>query len=383
MAETNKNMKILVVDDMTNMRRTIRNMLRFIGYEFIEEANDGDTCMKKMSEFQPDFLILDWNMPRMAGIEVVQKTREEQQFADIPILMVTAEVEESQIVQAAENDIDGYIIKPFVALTLEEKMNSILDRRNSPTELDRLIQNGINMKNQGDGDGAIETFEKALELSPKSARIRQLIGETYKKMGNIEKAEEKMKEAVSINPQYIKVHQSLSDLYQEIGDKEKAVASLETAAKISPNNSQRQTTLGKIYLESGDVERAEQSFNKAMEVEPNNPNIKTNIGEIFLESGHAEKAASVFKQSLNQKEDVHVYNRLGIALRRKGKVNEAIKEYHRAIKIDQNDEGLHYNIGRAYIEAHNKPKAIHHFKKALGINPEFKDARIILKKLGH
>ena len=181
MAETNKNMKILVVDDMTNMRRTIRNMLRFIGYEFIEEANDGDTCMKKMSEFQPDFLILDWNMPRMAGIEVVQKTREEQQFADIPILMVTAEVEESQIVQAAENDIDGYIIKPFVALTLEEKMNSILERRNSPTELDQLIQDGLNMKNQGDGDGAIETFEKALELSPKSARIRQLIGETYKK----------------------------------------------------------------------------------------------------------------------------------------------------------------------------------------------------------
>jgi len=138
-----------------------------------------------------------------------------------------------------------------------------------------------------------------------------------------------------------------------------------------------------MYLESGDVEQAEKAFEKAVEAEPNNPDIKTNIGEIFLERGHAEKAAIVFKDSLNQKEDVHIYNRLGIALRRKGKVSEAIKEYHKALKLDQNDEGLHYNIGRAYIEVNNKPKAVHHFKKALGINPNFKDAQVILKKLGH
>ncbi len=383
MVEKNKNMKILVVDDMTNMRRTIRNMLRYIGYEFIDEANDGDACIKKMRDFQPDFLILDWNMPRMAGIEVVQKTREGQQFANIPILMITAEVEESQIAQAAENDIDGYIIKPFVALTLESKIASILERRNAPTEFDKLIQEGISLKNQEEYEKALELLEKALEISPKSARVRQFIGETYKKMGNIEKAEETLQEAVEINPQYIKVHQSLGDLYQEVGDKEKALESFEKAIKISPHNAKRQTTLGQMYLESGDVEQAEKAFEKAVEAEPNNPDIKTNIGEIFLERGHAEKAAIVFKDSLNQKEDVHVYNRLGIALRRKGKVNEAIKEYHKALKLDQNDEGLHYNIGRAYIEVNNKPKAVHHFKKALGINPNFKDAQVILKKLGH
>ena len=201
MVEKNKNMKILVVDDMTNMRRTIRNMLRYIGYEFIDEANDGDACIKKMRDFQPDFLILDWNMPRMAGIEVVQKTREGQQFANIPILMITAEVEESQIAQAAENDIDGYIIKPFVALTLESKIASILERRNAPTEFDKLIQEGISLKNQEEYEKALEMLEKALEISPKSARVRQFIGETYKKMGNIEKAEETLQEAVEINPQ--------------------------------------------------------------------------------------------------------------------------------------------------------------------------------------
>ncbi len=382
MADQDKNMKILIVDDMTNMRRTIRNMLRYIGYEYIEEANDGDTCLKKMLDFLPDFIILDWNMPRMAGIEVVQKTREDQQFANIAILMVTAEVEEAQIVHAVENDIDGYIIKPFVALTLEEKINSILERKNFPTEFDKLIQKGVDLKNQEEHEKAIETFEKALELTPKSARVRQLIGETYKKMGNIKKAEDTFQEAVSINPQYIKVHQSLGDLYQEVGDKEKALVALEKAIKISPNNSKRQTTIGKIYLENGDVEQAEKAFEKAVGVEPNNPNVKTNIGEIFLKRGYAEKAAAVFKDSLNQKKDLHVYNRLGIALRRKGKANEAIKEYYRALKLDQNNEGLHYNIGRAYIEANNKPKAVHHFKKALGINPSFKDARLMLKILG-
>ncbi len=381
--DKDKNMKFLVIDDMTNMRRTIRNMLRYIGYDSVAEAVDGDHALKMMDNNQPEFIICDWNMPRLPGIELVRKTKEIKKYANIPFLMVTAEVQESQIVQAAESDIDGYIIKPFVAKTLEEKVNSILERKESPTEFDLLIKEGITSKNEKQYDNAVSAFEKALKITPKSARVRHLIGEIFQLKGEVEKAENLFQEAAKINPQYVKVLQSLGDLYQKSGDQEKAFVALERAAKISPNNVTRQTMLGKLYVAKGKVKEADQAFKAAMKVDPNNSELKTEIGEIYLESGHSDKAAAAFQGSLNIKKDVHVYNRLGIALRRNGKVSEAINEYKKALLIDSNDEALYYNIGRAYIEAKDRPKAVQFFKKALKIDPDFKDAKIILQKLGY
>ncbi len=381
MAIVNKEMKFLVVDDMTNMRRTIRNMLRYIGYDVIEEASDGSVALRKMQGEIPDFLILDWNMPRMAGIDLVQRMREDKHFVEIPILMVTAEVQETQIVQAAESDIDGYIIKPFIAVTLEEKINSIMAKRNSPSEFDKLIKGGMSYREKKEFDKAIEAFGLALKASPQSARVRHLIGETYGMKGDMKKSEQFYEEAVKINPQYIKVHQSLGELYQKTGNSEKAIASIENAARISPNSSKRQATLGKLYIAKGDVKQAEKAFKQAVKVEPNNAALKTVIGEIYLESGQEDKAADSFKESLELKEDINVYNRLGIALRRKHRFKEAIEQYQKALKVEPRDEGLHYNIGRAYIEANDKVKAMAHFKKALEIKPGFEDAKIILEKI--
>lgn len=381
MININKRMRFLVIDDMTNMRRTIKNMLRYIGFEKIEEASDGDIALKMIHDNKPDFIIADWNMPRMQGIELVRKTKESRLFADIPFLMVTAEVLESQIVQAAESEIDGYIIKPFVAKTLENKISTILDRKNSPTEFDLFIKNGINLKNEKQFEKAIEAFESALKITPKSARVRHLIGETLELKGDTQKAEQMYQEAAKFNPQFVKVHQSLGELYQKTGNSEKAITAFEKAAKISPNSIERQSAIGKLYVNTGNLEKADKAFQQALKSAPDNTSLKTTIGEIYLESGHADKAIESFKGSLSIKEDANVYNRLGIALRRKGKVKEAIDEYVKAIRIAPNDEGLHYNIARAYVEANDKSNAIIHFKEALKIDPNFEDANVMLKKI--
>ena len=121
-----KKMKILVTDDFTNMRRTIKNMLRQIGFEHIEEADDGDTAVQKLQSGTFNFVILDWNMPRMPGIQVVRAVRADNNLRYLPILMVTAENWEDEIVEAAEEDVNGYIIKPFVTKTLENKKKNNL-----------------------------------------------------------------------------------------------------------------------------------------------------------------------------------------------------------------------------------------------------------------
>lgn len=121
-------MKILVVDDFSTMRRIIRNLLRDLGFDNSHEADDGATALPLLKEGGFDFLITDWNMPKLTGLELVQKVRAESDISSIPILMVTAEAKRDQIIEAAQAGVNGYIVKPFTANVLKEKMDKIFER---------------------------------------------------------------------------------------------------------------------------------------------------------------------------------------------------------------------------------------------------------------
>lgn len=123
-----KGMKILVVDDFATMRRIIRNLLRDLGFNNSEEADDGVTALPMVKTGRYDFLITDWNMPLMEGIDLVRSIRANAELHDLPILMVTAEARREQIVAAAEAGVNGYIVKPFTAQTLEQKIAKIFER---------------------------------------------------------------------------------------------------------------------------------------------------------------------------------------------------------------------------------------------------------------
>lgn len=123
-----KNMKILVVDDFSTMRRIIKNLLRELGFNNMDEADDGQTALPKLKAGGYDFLITDWNMPGMTGIDLLKAVRANPDTAAMPVLMVTAEQKREQIIEAAQAGVNGYIIKPFTAGTLEEKLKKIFDR---------------------------------------------------------------------------------------------------------------------------------------------------------------------------------------------------------------------------------------------------------------
>jgi two-component system chemotaxis response regulator CheY len=121
-------MKILVVDDFSTMRRIIRNLLRDLGFNNAEEADDGATALPMLKTGRFDFLVTDWNMPIMEGIDLVRAIRADPDLRELPILMVTAEARREQIVAAAEAGVNGYIVKPFTAQTLEQKIAKIFER---------------------------------------------------------------------------------------------------------------------------------------------------------------------------------------------------------------------------------------------------------------
>ena len=121
-------MKILIVDDFSTMRRIIKNLLNDLGFMNIVEADDGNTALPVLKKGGIDFLVTDWNMPGMTGIELLKHVRADDKLNSLPVLMVTAEQKREQIVEAAEAGVNGYIVKPFTAVTLKEKMSKIFDR---------------------------------------------------------------------------------------------------------------------------------------------------------------------------------------------------------------------------------------------------------------
>jgi two-component system chemotaxis response regulator CheY len=123
-----KNMKILVVDDFSTMRRIVKNLLKELGFTNLDEADDGQTAWPKLQTGNYDFLVTDWNMPGMTGIELLKHVRANPATANMPVLMVTAESKREQIIEAAQAGVNGYIIKPFTAGTLKEKLDKVFAR---------------------------------------------------------------------------------------------------------------------------------------------------------------------------------------------------------------------------------------------------------------
>lgn len=119
------NMRILIVDDFSTMRRIIKNILRQLDLNNVVEADDGTTAWETLNRDHIDFIISDWNMPQMTGIELLRKVRASEDFGEMPFLMVTAEAQQSNIIEAAQARVSNYIVKPFTAETLKQKIDKI------------------------------------------------------------------------------------------------------------------------------------------------------------------------------------------------------------------------------------------------------------------
>lgn len=124
----NQNSKFLVVDDFSTMRRIVRNLLKELGYSNVDEAEDGVIALSKLKGGGFDFVVSDWNMPNMDGLAMLQHMRSDPELKHLPLLMVTAEAKKENIIAAAQAGANGYIVKPFTAATLDEKLAKIFEK---------------------------------------------------------------------------------------------------------------------------------------------------------------------------------------------------------------------------------------------------------------
>jgi len=121
-------LRFLVVDDFSTMRRIIRNLLKELGYTNVDEAEDGAMGLSKLKSEKYDFVVSDWNMPNMNGLDMLKAIRADDSLRHLPVLMVTAEAKKENIIAAAQAGASGYVVKPFTAATLDEKLSKIFEK---------------------------------------------------------------------------------------------------------------------------------------------------------------------------------------------------------------------------------------------------------------
>ena len=125
---TDPKMKFLVVDDFSTMRRIVRNLLKELGFTNVDDAEDGQIALQKLNSLPFDFVVTDWNMPNMDGLTLLQNIRATPSLKHLPVLMITAEAKKENIIAAAQAGASGYIVKPFTAATLSEKLEKIFEK---------------------------------------------------------------------------------------------------------------------------------------------------------------------------------------------------------------------------------------------------------------
>ncbi|MBU2550222.1 MAG: tetratricopeptide repeat protein [Proteobacteria bacterium] len=374
--------RVLVVDDKAPMRRTIRNMLRALGFTNIREASDGREALKRIRGETFDFVFSDWHMPHLTGVDLLRSLREDDNFRTLPFIMVTASVEEEMVAEVIEADVDGYIIKPFKMETLKEKVIEILTAKFMPSPLESQLQVAeICIKGRSFGR-AHEEIDKAARISPNNPRVHFARGQLFEAQGRLDLAERSYAQSWSAGPKYIKAMEKLSEVFEKRGKADEALMVLKKACELSSRNPDRLTRLGMLHLMAGHANEARESFGQALKLDPGNGERQTAIGEAYMKQGLHQDAEVMFKASIESDPyDVFKYNRLGIACRQQKKFEEAIGYYQKALEIDPDEKYLHYNLALAYVGAGKKSEADKCLGQAIRLDPEFQEALEVRSKM--
>ncbi len=383
MSLPSSNLSIMVVDDQPRMRWTIKEMIRRMGCQNFVEADDGDVAIELLKNHTVDLVLCDWRMPRANGVEVLRHVREDDDLRSLPFVMVTAEMGEEVVAECGELEVDGYLLKPFTLAQLEDKIKDVLARRANLSALETRLELALTYVRSNQLDKALAEYQEALKLNAKSPRTLLAIGQVFERQGNDQRARDCYRQAVGLAPKFIKAHEALAKLYQKLGQAQEAIEHLQEAAKISPKNVERHFQLANALASAGRKKEAMDSLKAVLRVSQGQyADVSRRVGEATLAMGLASEAEAAFKKALEASpDDIHLYNRLGIAFRRQGKFAEAIENYQKALSKAPKNEGLMYNLSRAYLDSGDTAQARQVLLKALEINPGFEEARELLASL--
>lgn len=297
-------------------------------------------------------------------------------YPDSMIMLLTRETERDVLVYLHENGADNFVVKPVSVNTMIEKVALTIRPQG---QLAKLVGQGKDLVQQGEYVKAIKVAEDVLQLKPNSPAALMIMGDALKYMGRDDEALNSYMTAAENAKMYLEPLKKIVQFFKEKRDNDSQLKFLEKLERLSPLNVERKVEIGEIHLNQGRTEQAENYFQEAIKVSTKQAKemvdtIKLSVAEACLQTDPV-MAEKYFREIVDTKDvltsaDVHVFNRLGIALRKQGKWEQAIKEFKKVLNVAKDMDIIHYNIGMAYMEGKRYRDANEAFERALFINKD-------------
>jgi CheY-like chemotaxis protein len=377
-----KQMSVLIVDDMENMCKSIRGMLKVLNYgSSFRFAFNGAEAWNILQKQPMDFAIVDWNMPSMTGVELLGRMREEKILRDMPVVMVTAEANREIVAEAAESDIDAYILKPLTVKSLGDKIADVVEKANNPPPLASYLKRARDLEESGEPEAAFKEIQNAIDAEPLSTRPLREMGKLHLKMNNLEQAEKWLAKAAKLNKLDVIAFHHLGELYLKKNDIEKAAEYFEKAMNISPRHVTRGVQFGKVLVQRGAVKKGLAVFEKALALSGNSPSVQEEVADFCLEKGINEYALKILESILQQspsRKDISY--RIGVANENLGQYRKALDYFIDAGKMDRNNIDIQVRIAKNYIASGQVLRAEQMLSTILRKDPENESAKEMMKQ---
>lgn len=405
---------VLVVDDMQTMRLLLAQVMRAAGFSKVHRASDGESALKLLADTECDLCLVDWNMPRMDGLELLIRVRRHELLHDVVFIMITAETLDRKVMQAAEQRQDAYLTKPVSAEKLTRRLELILERRlttaralrleamgnpeagieefmaaahNRPRARWPLFGLGGLFLRQGDLEEAERCYRRILQLDPTADAALVEIGRIKELGGDVPGARDLYRRAKDNNPKFFRAYDALTNSLLEQGEDQQALDVLQEAmAEQGTESAARQHMLGRISYRLGHYAESEEAFARAMELEPARDEVADNLrlAHVRLARGRLREAIKLLDKVAGDAIDRHDPTERVEALMLKGGALINLQELAEARKTfnDLKDPAFwpsgetpfllnhyHREVGGVYLRSGLHEEAMEHFTTSVLLDP--------------
>ncbi len=374
--QTKENLKFLIIDDKQLILNLATRMLKANGYKNFVTASNGLGGLAKLKKRGINFVITDWDMPKMTGIEVLRSLRNDPEHYNMSILIVSEEMSKEKILFALEEGVDACLSKPFSETELISSINEVLQAKLNPDPMKYKLQRLYSLKAQKKYDKAVEFAESLLEEG-KNVYVYLALGECYLADNQYEEARDSLQEVLKIKKNSKALH-LIGKTYMGEAEYEKAIEFFEQAYMANSMNIGAIIDMGNAYLYLGATKEATETFSSLNDTNISDLNC-TSIGSAYLSTGDIVNAEKYLQQAQSPVVDtIGVFNKYAIELRKAGRFNEAIEQYHRCLRIDPANHILLLNTALSYTEVKNYKEAETMLEKCLEIDPNYETAKKLL-----
>jgi len=378
-------MTVLIADDMPNMITTIRSMLKVLKYgrKFVPAENGLEAwrCLTKESDETIDLAIIDYNMPEMTGSELLTRIRSDRNLRDLPVVMVTGNANMEFVAEAAESDIDAYILKPPTMKVLQDKVWGVVENANNPSAMVRHLKKARDLEEEGNLDEAISEAQLAMKANPDSSKPVHELGYFLFQKGELKEAEKWLLKAAEMNSWDVSAFHHLGKLYLTLNQTEDAFTYFKKAMAINPRDVTRAVYFGTILLEKRMTGEAIRIFDKALSINKDDLKLKERIADICMEKGAKKHAADLLEAiAKSDPERRGLSVKLGALLEELREYSKALAHLTKAEKEEGENIDVKLRLARCYMGLGKAIRAEKPLKEVLKIEPEHEEARQLLRE---